>query len=638
MFVSNLRLVNFRSYCDATVSFGAGLNVVVGQNAAGKTNLLEGAWFALRGSSPRTRREEKLITWGERFTRVELELDGPAAGPQAVEVAYAPGQGKRARWNGVEVASQDELRGRTQVFIFVPESLLLVKGSPARRRAHLDAFAAALDRAVRGRRARAAGRRFDSATPNCSRSSTAPPASTLDPGTRSSRAPPPRLGRRRRDLVAELSGRFAAAAAGLAPEGNCFTLRLVSQLAGVDYDEDALLDGAARPQARRDGARPLPFGPHRDDLQFLEVGADRARRARRATRPRVAAAGARCAAAAAAGPACGPVALPRGGRDLRLFGSQGEQRAAVLALLLAEQQLAAARTGEQGTLFLDDVMSELDDARRRLLVRQLTSAGQAIITTTDRHYFVEEELDHATVIELPLSGSLAAGAASPPAVAAGAGAAARGRAVERAREAAQRLGDILSTALGRMATSDQARAYAAWARAAGEQVASGARPRHFSRGVLTVECTSSVWANELTYLGGQILRRMDEVAPGHPVKRFRFVIERAAPRQEEEPPEATAGNALKGPRRRISAGRGRRRRECVTSGSGRPSRPPCARHPESPRRLPAAAPREVDKNRRFAALLYRPQVRSEPSRLIYLRRQFGPAFPTRIPPLGTLRG
>lgn len=102
----------------------------------------------------------------------------------------------------------------------------------------------------------------------------------------------------------------------------------------------------------------------------------------------------------------------------------------------------------------------------------------------------------------------------------------------------KRLGDVLSTALGRMATSDQARAYAAWARAAGGQVASSARPRHFSRGVLTVECTSSVWANELTYLGGQILRRMDEITPGHPVKRFRFVIERTAPKQEEEPSAA----------------------------------------------------------------------------------------------------
>ena len=416
MFVSNLRLVNFRSYCDATVSFGAGLNVVVGQNAAGKTNLLEGAWFALRGSSPRTRREEKLITWGERFTRVELELDGSSAGPQAVEVAYAPGQGKRARWNGVELASQDELRGRTQVFIFVPESLLLVKGSPARRRAHLDAFAAAFDpqyaaasrdlqTALRQRNAQLLAVRHGA------------PAATLDPWDVQLARAATALGRRRRDLVAELAGRFTAAAAGLAPEGNSFSLQLVSQLGAVGYHEAALLEELRARRPGEIGRGLCLFGPHRDDLKFLEVDAGRAATGLEVDEAADAAGSA--VRAVAAGPACGPVALPRGGRDLRLFGSQGEQRAAVLALLLAEQQLATARTGEQGTLFLDDVMSELDDARRRLLVRQLTSAGQAIITTTDRHYFREEELDQAIVIELPLSGSLAAGAASPPADAAG---------------------------------------------------------------------------------------------------------------------------------------------------------------------------------------------------------------------------
>jgi DNA replication and repair protein RecF len=416
VFVSSLRLVNFRSYCDATVRFGAGLNVVVGKNAAGKTNLLEGAWFALRGSSPRTRREEKLITWGERFTRVELELAGLAAGPQAVEVAYAPGQGKRARWNGVEVASQDDLRGRAQVFIFVPESLLLVKGSPARRRAHLDAFAAALDAqyaaavrelqtALRQRNAQLLAVRNGAA------------ASTLDPWDVQFARAATALGRRRRELVADLSERFAAAAAGLAPEGNRFSLQLVSQLTGVGYDEATLLEALHDRRPGETGRGLSLFGPHRDDLKFLEVGAAGA-----VSGPGDAAAvtiGGAVSPVAATGPACGPIELPRGGRDLRLFGSQGEQRAAVLALLLAEQQHATVRTGEQGTLFLDDVMSELDDARRRLLVRQLASAGQAIITTTDRHYFAEEELDQATVIELPLSGSLAAGAASPPADAAG---------------------------------------------------------------------------------------------------------------------------------------------------------------------------------------------------------------------------
>lgn len=98
----------------------------------------------------------------------------------------------------------------------------------------------------------------------------------------------------------------------------------------------------------------------------------------------------------------------------------------------------------------------------------------------------------------------------------------------------RRLGDILTPTLGKLAGSDEARAYAAWARAVGDPVTRGTRPKAFRRGQLTVECASSVWANELTYLGPQILRRMDEIAPGHPVKRFRFVVGRVpAPDAEE---------------------------------------------------------------------------------------------------------
>ena len=419
MFVSTLRLVNFRSYCDAIVGFGSGLNVVVGQNASGKTNLLEGAWFALRGSSPRTRREEKLITWGERFARVELALEGPATGPQAVEVGYAPGQGKRVHWNGVEIASLDELRGRSQVFIFVPESLLLVKGSPARRRAHTDTFAAALDPSYAGAARDLQGVLRQRNAQLLAVKNGASPAA-LDPWDAQFAHAAAELGRRRRDLVAELAERFAVAAAALAPEGQRFTIRLVSQLAAVDYDEAAVLDElrARRPGETRRGVS--SFGPQRDDLRFLELASDAADDPGLAARSpsqndETPAAGVLDRVVVAPGLSCGPVDLPSGGRDLRLFGSQGEQRAAVLALLLAEQQLAAARTGQHGTLFLDDVMSELDDGRRRLLVRILASAGQIIITTTDRHYFTEQELAEATVIELPLGGSLAAGAAAPPA-------------------------------------------------------------------------------------------------------------------------------------------------------------------------------------------------------------------------------
>jgi DNA replication and repair protein RecF len=419
--VSGLRLVNFRSYCDASVRFSPGLNIVVGQNATGKTNLLEAAWFALRGSSPRTRRDEKLITWGERFARVEVDLDTPDAGPQRVEVGFAPGQGKRIRWSGLEVSSLDDLRGRSQVFIFVPESLLLVKGSPARRRAHLDTFAAALDPqyAAAAREVQGVLRQRNAQLAAVKKG--ADPAA-LDPWDVQFARVATELGRRRRELVDELAAGFGETAAALAPAGERFTLRLVTQLDGVGYDEPRLLDEL---RARRPGevARGLSlFGPHRDDLRFLELGPGSVEGDDQAIRDESGSPGDEPAPTVrpvdvptvTGGPVCGPVEFPRGGRDLRLFGSQGEQRAAVLALLLAEQRLASSRTGQQGPLFLDDVMSELDDGRRRLLVTMLREAGQTIITTTNRHYFTNDELARAAVVELPLDGSLAAGQAVPP--------------------------------------------------------------------------------------------------------------------------------------------------------------------------------------------------------------------------------
>jgi predicted nucleic acid-binding Zn ribbon protein len=96
------------------------------------------------------------------------------------------------------------------------------------------------------------------------------------------------------------------------------------------------------------------------------------------------------------------------------------------------------------------------------------------------------------------------------------------------RDLPRRLGEVLKSSVARIEAGDEARAYAAWARAAGTAVTAGTRPHSFRRGRLTVLCASSVWAQELTYLGPQILRRMDQLAPGHPVKRFRFVVGRLA--------------------------------------------------------------------------------------------------------------
>ena len=88
--------------------------------------------------------------------------------------------------------------------------------------------------------------------------------------------------------------------------------------------------------------------------------------------------------------------------------------------------------------------------------------------------------------------------------------------------------DILESEMTRLTGSDRARAYKAWARASVPPVSLATRPGGFHKGVLVVECESSVWANELTLLSAQILARMHEVAPGHPVTRLRFVVGGAA--------------------------------------------------------------------------------------------------------------
>ena len=212
-------------------------------------------------------------------------------------MGFAPSQGKRVRWEGLEVTSLDDLRGRSQVFIFVPESLLLVKGSPARRRAHLDAFASALDPqyAAAARELQGVLRQRNAQLAAVKHG--ADPAA-LDPWDAQFARVAAELGRRRRDLVAELSEGYAETAAALAPAHERFELRLVAQLAGVGYDEAALLEelrcappgrGRAGPVALRPASRrpEVPGGrararPRRRDRERRDAeAAGERRRARR---------------------------------------------------------------------------------------------------------------------------------------------------------------------------------------------------------------------------------------------------------------------------------------------------------------------------------------------------------------------
>jgi len=338
MKVTRLQLRDFRSYERAELRLGAGLTVVAGRNGAGKTNLLEALYFACTGRSCRTANEREVVRFGAEVSRLVLEAEDEH-GRHEVSVGFQPGEPKRLRVDGAPVERLTDAPARPLVSVFLPDRLELVLGAPALRRAHLDQVIAALwpSRAgTRGAYSAALGQR-----------------NALIAGIRAGRAGRGSLPawdaelarhgvalmRDRAEAAARLAPRFERYAREVGLEGEPSLAYRPRSRAG---DAEQL---AAELAERVEGDVERGFtghGPHRDELAFR-----------------------------------------RAGRELRAYGSRGQQRLGLLALLLGEREELAAERGAPPLMLLDDVMSELDGGRRDRLVEVLRAGGQSVIATTD---------------------------------------------------------------------------------------------------------------------------------------------------------------------------------------------------------------------------------------------------------------
>ncbi len=350
-----LRLVNFRNYADETVLFSPGLNVVVGENARGKTNLLEAISFAVTGSTPRTPKENEVVRWNLDFTRVEARIAGED-GERRVAVGYAPGQKKRLTVDGAPASSlANYAAGGAGVrgVNFFPDDIRIVKGAPADRREFLDNLLSSLRpsyaRAV-VEYAKAVQQRNQLLRRIRDGFSSEKTLSTWDRkvielGTRvlegREKAVEP-LGEYFRDSLGALYGSEKAA------------IRYSYSAPLENYAE--ALSGARRADVERGTTS---VGPHRDDFEVL-----------------------------------------LGGVNLTTFGSQGQQRLATLALKFAARDYMRWATGEDPILLFDDVMSELDGRRREYLAGYFLESTQAIISTTNLEYFEPEVLERANTIRI----------------------------------------------------------------------------------------------------------------------------------------------------------------------------------------------------------------------------------------------
>jgi DNA replication and repair protein RecF len=269
-----------------------------------------------------------MVRFGEDTARVQLA--GSRAGARVeLDVVLAPQDGRRARLNGSALRSAEELRGKLQTLVFTPDRLAVVKGGPATRRAYVDRSLGRLfpSRALIARDyAEALGQRNAALRRVAAGVS---PRDSVSPWTAAVAEIGSALVEARRETLALLTPRFERCAASLG---------LTRASAG--YEGDPVTAAELETRLDRDLERGVTgLGPHLHEIR-----------------------------------------IEASGRDLRSYGSQGEQRVAVLALVLAEAAAIAERNGVAPLVLLDDVLSELDGDRRAALAELIQNDGQTLVT------------------------------------------------------------------------------------------------------------------------------------------------------------------------------------------------------------------------------------------------------------------
>ncbi|MDH7487405.1 MAG: DNA replication/repair protein RecF [Anaerolineae bacterium] len=379
MRLQRLSLTNFRNFARLTLDFPRPITLLQGDNAQGKTNLLEAIYYLATSRSPRASTEREVVNWLAfkeplPFARLEADLAG-ADFPVKLEIILTrqanqtnnvPRFSKQIRINGVARRAFD-LVGHLPVVLFLPQDIHLVTGPPAGRRRYLDATLCQMDTAYcrtlmdysrvltqrnallrdlreRGNRQGGEQLRFwDEQLVTLGSRLTVRRAALLsaldEEANRQHRVLSGGRERLRLRYTSGITDRLPAAGQQLALD-----LEGIVGPPSADVDQVVALfqEGLDALRRREVAAGMSLLGPHRDDVRFLSEG-----------------------------------------RDLQAYGSRGQQRTATLALKLAEVAVMGRELGQPPLLLLDDIMSELDGARRQALLTLLSSIPQAIVTATD---------------------------------------------------------------------------------------------------------------------------------------------------------------------------------------------------------------------------------------------------------------
>lgn len=357
MYIEHLQLKNYRNYSELELPFENRVNVILGENAQGKTNVMESIYVLAMAKSHRTSNDKDLIRWDAEYAKIEGRVK-KRHGSIPMELVITK-KGKKAKFNHIEQKKLSQYIGNMNVVMFAPEDLHLVKGSPQVRRRFIDMEIGQVS-----------------------------PIYLHDIGQyqkilqqRNHYLKLLQL-KKQQDLtmLEILTEQFIETAVKIISKRFEF-LQLLEKWAmpihngisrgletleiqykpSVDVSEEQVLskmievfeDKFSKVKLKEIERGVTLFGPHRDDLLFQVNN-----------------------------------------RDVQTFGSQGQQRTTALSLKLAEIELIHSEIGEYPILLLDDVLSELDDFRQSHLLNTIQGKVQTFVTTTS-----VDGIDHQTLKE-----------------------------------------------------------------------------------------------------------------------------------------------------------------------------------------------------------------------------------------------
>lgn len=363
MFVNRLSLQNYRNYGTLTLDAFGAVNLIIGRNAQGKTNLLEALFVLALTKSHRTGKDKELIAFGSDHALVSAEVE-KKYGPVQLELRLSP-QGKKAKLNGLEQRKLSDFIGVMNVVMFAPEDLEIVKGTPGVRRRFLDMEIGQVQpsylyhlqqyQKVLIQRNNLLKQAWG-AGPEITTMLEIWNEQLVQHGVK--------IIKKRKQFISKLQKWAEQIHEGITGGGETLKLAYLPSFGTAEEEDEAVLLqqfmiklSQMKDQEIRRGM--TLCGPHRDDLSFIING-----------------------------------------NEAQVYGSQGQQRTTALSLKLAEIELIHEEIGEYPILLLDDVLSELDPYRQTQLIETFQSKVQTFITATGIESINASRLQDASIFHV----------------------------------------------------------------------------------------------------------------------------------------------------------------------------------------------------------------------------------------------